>query len=205
MAEYIERNKLREDFELCNKQNPRWTPQRVASLIERAKTSDVVEVVRCGQCEYGERCSIREAGGFDENGHCCRGVRCLDAERGGKMTLEEIDLSVRTYHTLRRAGVNTIEQLRQLSEDDLSRIRGLGVRGIEEIRNKLVEFHLFNRVEDEPVKTNGDRIRAMSDEELANQIECPYDNVPELCYHSTCYDCVLKWLKQPVEESNYKT
>lgn len=45
MSEYIERDKLTADFELCNKQNPRWTPQRVASLIARANAADVVEVV----------------------------------------------------------------------------------------------------------------------------------------------------------------
>ena len=51
MAEYIEREKLGADFELCNKQNPRWTPQRVASLIAREPTADVVEVVR-GRWEF---------------------------------------------------------------------------------------------------------------------------------------------------------
>lgn len=45
MAEYIERDKLSADFELCNKQNPRWTPQRVASLIARANAADVAPVV----------------------------------------------------------------------------------------------------------------------------------------------------------------
>lgn len=44
MAEYIERDKLLDDFELCNKQNPRWTPQRVKSLLVRANAADVVEV-----------------------------------------------------------------------------------------------------------------------------------------------------------------
>lgn len=52
MAEYIEREKLTADFELCNKQNPRWTPQRVASLIARAPAADVVEVVRCRDCKH---------------------------------------------------------------------------------------------------------------------------------------------------------
>lgn len=51
MAEYIERDKLGADFELCNKQNPRWTPQRVASLIARANAADVVEVVH-GRWEF---------------------------------------------------------------------------------------------------------------------------------------------------------
>jgi hypothetical protein len=64
MAEYIERDKLSADFELCNKQNPRWTPQRVASLIARENAADVVPVVHgrweewavqwreCSACRY---------------------------------------------------------------------------------------------------------------------------------------------------------
>lgn len=44
MAEYIERDKLSDVFELCNKQNPRWTPQRVKSLIVRATAADVAPV-----------------------------------------------------------------------------------------------------------------------------------------------------------------
>ena len=54
MAEYIERDKLLDDFELCNKQNPRWTPQRVKSLIVRATAADVAPVVhgRWIECDY---------------------------------------------------------------------------------------------------------------------------------------------------------
>ena len=51
MAEYIERDKLLNDFELCNKQNPRWTPQRVKSLLVRANAADVVEA-KHGRWEF---------------------------------------------------------------------------------------------------------------------------------------------------------
>lgn len=48
--------------------------------------------------------------------------------------------------------------------------------------------------------TNADRIRAMSDEELAQIIMCPYDSEPDLCCaQGTCLDCCEKWLKQPAE------
>ena len=51
--------------------------------------------------------------------------------------------------------------------------------------------------------TNADRIRAMSDEELANIIECPYGN-PYFDEHlpckGSCHDCLLIWLQQPAEE-----
>ena len=49
--------------------------------------------------------------------------------------------------------------------------------------------------------TNGERIRGMSDEELAEIIMCPYDTDPSVCnYKGVCLDCCLEWLKQPVEE-----
>ena len=48
--------------------------------------------------------------------------------------------------------------------------------------------------------TNGERIRDMSDEELAEIIMCPYDTDPSVCnYKGVCLDCCLEWLKQPVE------
>lgn len=49
--------------------------------------------------------------------------------------------------------------------------------------------------------TNADRIRAMSDEELAGIIMCPYDDCHKNCILGTsCLDCCLKWLQQPCEE-----
>ena len=46
--------------------------------------------------------------------------------------------------------------------------------------------------------TNGERIRDMSDEELAEIIMCPYDTDPSVCnYKGVCLDCCLEWLKQP--------
>lgn len=49
--------------------------------------------------------------------------------------------------------------------------------------------------------TNGERIRGMSDEELAEIIMCPYDTDPSVCnYKGVCLDCCLEWLKQPEEE-----
>lgn len=48
--------------------------------------------------------------------------------------------------------------------------------------------------------TNGERIRDMSDEELAEIIMCPYDTDPSVCnYKGVCLDCCLEWLKQSVE------
>ena len=55
--------------------------------------------------------------------------------------------------------------------------------------------------------TNADRIRSMSDEELANIIECPYGN-PYFDEHlpckGSCHDCLLIWLQRPAEENDYE-
>lgn len=49
--------------------------------------------------------------------------------------------------------------------------------------------------------TNAERIKNMSDEELAEIIMCPYDTDPSVCsYKGVCLDCCLEWLKQPVED-----
>ena len=49
--------------------------------------------------------------------------------------------------------------------------------------------------------TNADRIRAMTDEELALEIMCPYHVEPDLCSGvKTCNECCLDWLRQIVED-----
>lgn len=55
------------------------------------------------------------------------------------------------------------------------------------------------------VVTNADRIRAMSDQELAGVIMCPmeFNGIKDLCAKNpghTCVECSLKWLQEPVEE-----
>lgn len=48
-------------------------------------------------------------------------------------------------------------------------------------------------------KTNADRIRAMSDEELAYWVMCPHDELCDRALDGDCMKCVLQWLKQPAE------
>lgn len=50
-------------------------------------------------------------------------------------------------------------------------------------------------------RTNADKIREMSDSELAANIICPYNTEPDLCNEKkSCFCCCLEWLQQPVEE-----
>lgn len=55
--EFISRTEALEDFESCNAENPRWTPQRVKTLLLRQPAADVAEVVRCKDCKYGSYAS----------------------------------------------------------------------------------------------------------------------------------------------------
>lgn len=66
-----------------------------------------------------------------------------------EMTIEELDLSVRSYNCLKRAGINTVEELTNKSEDDMMKVRNLGKKSLEEVRFKLAELQLGLRSEDE--------------------------------------------------------
>ena len=54
-----------------------------------------------------------------------------------EMTIEELDLSVRSFNCLKRAGINTVADLISKSEDDMMKVRNLGRKSLEEVINKL--------------------------------------------------------------------
>ncbi len=57
-------------------------------------------------------------------------------------TIEELDLSVRSSNCLKRAGINTVEELTSTSEEDLMKVRNLGKKSLLEIKAKLAELNL---------------------------------------------------------------
>ena len=59
-----------------------------------------------------------------------------------EMTIEELDLSVRSYNCLKRAGINTVEDLTNKSEDEMMKVRNLGRKSLDEVLGKLEELHL---------------------------------------------------------------
>ena len=65
-----------------------------------------------------------------------------------EMTIEELDLSVRSYNCLKRAGINTVHELANKSEDDMMKVRNLGRKSLEEVRVKLEDLGLGLRKED---------------------------------------------------------
>ena len=64
-------------------------------------------------------------------------------------TIEELDLSVRSFNCLKRAGINTVEDLINKTEDDMMKVRNLGRKSLEEVVAKLASLGLSLRDEDE--------------------------------------------------------
>ena len=66
-----------------------------------------------------------------------------------EMTIEELDLSVRSFNCLKRAGINTVEDLTTKTEEDMMKVRNLGKKSLDEVINKLHSFNLDLRSEDD--------------------------------------------------------
>ncbi len=66
-----------------------------------------------------------------------------------EMTIEELDLSVRSFNCLKRAGINTVEDLINKTEDDMMKVRNLGRKSLDEVVAKLESLDLSLRDEDE--------------------------------------------------------
>lgn len=65
-----------------------------------------------------------------------------------EMTIEELDLSVRSYNCLKRAGINTVQELTNKSEAEMIKVRNLGRKSLEEVKHKLIELNLDLRHDD---------------------------------------------------------
>ena len=65
------------------------------------------------------------------------------------MSIDDLDLSVRSNNCLRRAGINTVEELTQKSEEDMRKVRNLGKKSLDEVKKKLSDLGLSLRKTDE--------------------------------------------------------
>lgn len=63
-------------------------------------------------------------------------------EKALEMTIEELELSVRSFNCLKRASINTVEELTHRSEEDMMKVRNLGKKSLEEVKHKLEELGL---------------------------------------------------------------
>ena len=66
-----------------------------------------------------------------------------------EMPIEELELSVRSYNCLKRAGISTVEDLANKSQEDMMKVRNLGKKSLDEVTKKLIDLGLgFSSIED---------------------------------------------------------
>lgn len=65
------------------------------------------------------------------------------------MSIEELDLSVRSYNCLKRAGINTVQELIHKTEEDMMKVRNLGKKSLQEVKEKLAALNLSLRSSDD--------------------------------------------------------
>ena len=66
-----------------------------------------------------------------------------------EMAIDDLDLSVRSYNCLKRAGINTVQDLIQKSEDDMLKVRNLGKKSLDEVMKKIHELGFELQSKDE--------------------------------------------------------
>ena len=120
------------------------------------------------------------------------------------MKIEALNLSTRSHNCLKRNCINTVEQLMDKSREDLMNIPGVGFGTASEIIARLKAVKM----------TNADRIRSMSDEELAVWL-ATHDIAVHFCENAPhcaddlehdrvipderCAACALAWLRKPTD------
>ena len=90
----------------------------------------------------------------DLSGDAYKGPIMVEKNDDGKakaleMTIEELDLSVRSFNCLKRAGINNVEDLINKTEDDMMKVRNLGRKSLEEVINKLASLGFSLRDEED--------------------------------------------------------
>ena len=70
-------------------------------------------------------------------------------EKALEMTIEELELSVRSFNCLKRAAINTVEELTHRSEEDMMKVRNLGKKSLDEVKHKLEELGLSLKQSDD--------------------------------------------------------
>ncbi|MBQ0004390.1 MAG: DNA-directed RNA polymerase subunit alpha [Clostridiales bacterium] len=70
-------------------------------------------------------------------------------EKALVMQIEELELSVRSFNCLKRASINTVEELTQRTEEEMMKVRNLGMKSLVEVKNKLAELGLSLKASDD--------------------------------------------------------
>ena len=90
-----------------------------------------------------------EAGSLTLKGGSDNVAEDKDTNGPAQMSIDDLDLSVRSNNCLRRAGINTVEELTQKTEEDMMKVRNLGKKSLDEVKKKLSDLGLSLRKTDE--------------------------------------------------------
>ena len=66
-----------------------------------------------------------------------------DVQKNNTMMIEDLDLSVRSYNCLKRAGIQTVDELTQKTEDEMMHVKNLGKKSLKEVKDKMYQLGLF--------------------------------------------------------------
>lgn len=135
-------SKLSEMLTMSDEQLDRVNITTTVAEIREIKNPVMDEVVATSQQE--PECFIRNdladgvmcSGGISEECNDCDKYELVEPE---SITIDDLDLSVRTYNCLKRAGIDTIDELCELTRDDVISIRNISQKCLDEINEKLSE------------------------------------------------------------------
>ena len=146
-------------FTPITKVNFRVEDTRVGQVTDYDKLT--LQVWTCGAIRPEEAVGIAARIMYDHLSlftNLTEGVQSLEFGVGGDgdgkdkvldMVIEELDLSVRSYNCLKRAGINTIAELVERDEEEMMKVRNLGKKSLEEVQQKLALLGLALRSSDE--------------------------------------------------------
>ena len=106
-------------------------------------TSIMIDYLRLLQTGEPTEPGIKVPGGLEPEGTEPKN------EGPGAMSIDDLDLSVRSNNCLRRAGINTVAELTQKSEEDMMKVRNLGRKSLDEVKKKLADLGMSLRKSDE--------------------------------------------------------
>lgn len=66
-----------------------------------------------------------------------------DVKKVNTMMIEDLDLSVRSYNCLKRAGIQTVDELTQKTGDEMMHVKNLGKKSLKEVKDKMYQLGLF--------------------------------------------------------------
>ena len=113
-------------------------PGNVGTIIRSANAFDIDAVIMVGACAdlYNPK-TVRASMG------------AIFRQRVLKMSIDELELSVRSYNCLKRAGINTVEELINKTPEDMMKVRNLGRKSLEEVQAKISELGFHFRPSEE--------------------------------------------------------